>query len=400
MEALPCDGKTCGTSYKKYPNGNSLCIHNNLEILYPEISKQWNYELNKGTPRDYLSSSCVKAWWICENVNCGCKTWQTNIQSRTRTSKDTGCYCCSGRFCPHNNLTTTHPEMLDQWDYDRNIKLPSEYTYGSHAVVFWKCLKSNCGCHNYEMRIQDKIGKGYECPFCVKYGKRPCKHDNAEVCIPNLADEWDYIKNINPPSYYLSSSNVEVFLICPKNKSHQWKTTINNRNRGCVGCPDCKIIEKANYNLLTEYPEICKEWDYDINDFLPQNYAPHSNKKVWWSCKNNTFHKWKTSIDSRTKDKSTGCPFCVHKISSNEYNLLAYNPELCSDWDYEKNETIPSEHTPYSSQKVWWKCRKNSDHSWETTINSRNNKIDPTGCPKCTNTGYSKIQIEWLNYVS
>jgi hypothetical protein len=108
-------------------------------------------------------------------------------------------------------------------------------------------------------------------------------------------------------------------------------------------------------------------------------------------------HKWKTRIGNRTKDKPTGCPFCAHKISSNEYNLLAYNSELCSEWDYEKNETIPSEHTPYSGDKVWWKCKKNPDHSWESTIAKRSYG---NGCNKCKNHGYSKMQIEWLNHVS
>jgi hypothetical protein len=468
METDPCDGKTCGTSYKKYPNGKHICIHNNLEILYPKISEQWNYELNKGVPKDYLPGSSTQVWWKCQNIECGCKTWSSYISSRT--SKDTGCYCCSGRFCPHNNLTTTHPKMLDEWDYTKNDKLPSEYTYGSHASVFWKCLKSDCGCHNYEMVIKDKILRESECPFCSRYGQRPCKHYNAEICIPSLALEWDYNKNLNLPSDYLPCSNVEVFLICTKNKSHQWKTSIHNRNKGIVNCRDCKIIERENYNLLTEFPLVCKEWDYDVNDFLPQSYAPHSNKYVWWSCKNNTLHKWKTSIYHRTKDNPTGCPFCNSSRLSDEYNLAVYNPELCSEWDYEKNDTNPKEHTPYSGDKVWWKCKKNPEHSWETTINhrsngtgcpfcnssmpsdeynlyvcniqlssewdydknntfpsdytpyssekvwwkckknpdhswkttiySRNKKIDPTGCPKCCTNGYSKLQIEWLNYVS
>jgi len=396
MEPARCDGKTCGTSYKNCGN-KKLCIHNNLEILYPKISKQWNYELNKGTPRDYLPGSCVKAWWVCENVNCGCKTWQTNIQSRTRTSKDTGCYCCSGCFCPHNNLTTTHPKMLDEWDYTRNDKLPSEYTYGSHAIVFWKCLNSNCGCHNYEMVIKDKIFRESECPFCSRYGQRPCKHYNAEICIPNLSEEWDYVKNINPPSHYLPSSNVEVFLICTKNKSHQWKTNIQNRKRGRVNCPDCKNIERQNYNLLTEFSVVCKEWDYDVNDFLPESYAPHSNKYAWWSCKNNNLHKWKTRIGHRTKDNPTGCPFCNSSRLSDEHNLAVYNSELSSEWDYNKNDTVPSAHTPYSGDKVWWKCKKNLEHSWESTIANRSYG---NNCPKCSTHGYSKMQIEWLNYVS
>lgn len=387
-----CDGKTCGTAYKNGKDRN-LCLHNNLEALFPEICKQWNYKLNKNIPSNYFFDSTTSIWWICKNVNCKCKTWQSRINSRTINDSD--CYCCSGRLCIHNNLTLTHPQLLEkEWDYDRNNKHPSLYTYGSGMIVYWKCPKNNCGCHIYEMKIINKTVNKSECPFCNS--KRTCEHNNAGAYNPKLLEEWDYVKNINHPSFYLPFSTVEVHLICTKNNLHQWKTSIFNRNKGFVSCPDCKIIEKSNYNLLTEYPIICKEWDYEVNDYLPETYTPHSGKSVWWSCKNNPFHKWKAMINSRTRNLNTGCPFCNSSRHSKDNNLAVYNSQLCSAWDYDKNDTNPSDHTPYSHIKVWWKCHKNSEHSWEASIQNRNNGSE---CPKCGTNGYSKIQIEWLNYL-
>lgn len=394
MEPARCNGKTCGTSYKKYTY-NDLCIHNNLEVLYPKICEQWNYELNKSIPKNYLPGSVALIWWTCRNTDCKCKVWQSTIKSRTLY--DTDCYCCEGRLCIHNNLLAMFPQICNEWDYDKNIKLPSEYTYGSEVVVFWKCLKQNCGCHTYEMKITNKTSKDKHCgcPFCS--GQRSCKHNNAGAYNPKLLEEWDFVNNINHPSFYVPFSTIEVFLICPKNRSHKWKTSIFNRNNGYVGCPDCKIIDRANYNLLTEYPELCKEWDYDVNDLIPEMCAPHSStKKVWWSCKNDSVHKWKTSISCRTSDKPTGCPFCNSSRRSEQHNLAVCNSELASQWDYDKNDTIPSDHTPYSHSKVWWKCKKNTEHFWESTIKSRSYG---NGCPKCTTYKYSKVQIEWLNYL-
>lgn len=460
-----CDGKTCGTGYRNYGK-LTLCEHNNLQILFPEICEQWNYELNNKTPRNYFASSKILVWWKCKNIECKCKTWQSTIHSRTHYK--TECHCCEGRFCVHNNLETTHPQLCQEWDYNKNDKPPSQYTHGSGDIVFWKCIKNNCGCHSYEMKILNRTYNESGCPFCSN--NRVCKHYNAEVYNPKLANEWDYTKNINPPSYYAPFSMVEVYLICTKDKSHKWKASIYNRNRGCFGCPDCKIIERINYNLLTEYPVVCEEWDYEVNNLTPNNYFPHTDKKVWWSCKNNSLHKWKTSISSRTNNDPTGCPFCSLSRPSIEYNLEICNGYLASLWDYDKNDTLPSDYTPYSSKKVWWKCSKNSTHFWEATINGNNNKsyghycpycnlskpseeynlsIDNeelisewdydknddipsnytpfstkkvwwkckknhqhsweaaiscrnsgTGCPKCFNHGYSKIQIEWLNLLS
>ncbi|MBT5430185.1 MAG: zinc-ribbon domain-containing protein, partial [Rhodospirillaceae bacterium] len=35
--------------------------------------------------------------------------------------------------------------------------------------------------------------------------------------------------------------------------------------------------------------------------------------------------------------------------------------------------------------KVWWKCKSNSNHYWESTVNSRTNPTNLTGCPFCAN---------------
>lgn len=326
MESDPCGGEKCSTIYRIYVNGSTLCEHNNLEILFPKIAKQWNYELNKGIPKDYLPGSCVKVWWKCENVNCGCKTWQTLIQSRTRTSKDTGCYCCNDKsrvLCAHNNLTVTHPELLKEWDYDKNDKLPSQYTHGSNVKVFWKCPKNNCGCHIYDMSIHDRTtkrvaGTNRGCPFCS--GKRTCVHNNAFTQNLNISKEWDYTKNIKSPNDYVPFSHAEVFLICPKDKSHQWKTNLITRNNGYSACPECQI---ANYNLLTEFPHLKEEWDYGMNDMLPETFSPHSAKKAWWRCKKNNEHSWEAAIQSRTNERATGCPICfTHGYSKMQIKWL------------------------------------------------------------------------------
>ncbi|MCR5097182.1 MAG: zinc-ribbon domain-containing protein, partial [Erysipelotrichaceae bacterium] len=83
-------------------------------------------------------------------------------------------------------------------------------------------------------------------------------------------------------------------------------------------------------------------------------------------------------------------------------------PELAAEWDYDKNDTLPSEHTAKSNALVWWKCKQG--HEWKTKIASRTqNKDHFTGCPYCSNryvmSGYNDlatirpdIAFEW-NYI-
>lgn len=87
-----------------------------------------------------------------------------------------------------------------------------------------------------------------------------------------------------------------------------------------------------------------------------------------------------------------------------EHNNLKYlYPELCKEWDNEKNPKDPSDYLPGSNVTVWWKCLNNSHcPSWEDKIINRTH--NKHGCPICTkvninHTGYSKIQIQWIKEI-
>lgn len=53
-----------------------------------------------------------------------------------------------------------------------------------------------------------------------------------------------------------------------------------------------------HYNLKAVFPKIIPEWDNERNKLSPDNYAPSSNKKVWWTCKSNQCgcHVWESRI--------------------------------------------------------------------------------------------------------
>ena len=47
--------------------------------------------------------------------------------------------------------------LLEEWDYDSNVLLPSEISYGSHKEVSWICKKG----HRFKKDIHDdRIGPG------------------------------------------------------------------------------------------------------------------------------------------------------------------------------------------------------------------------------------------------
>jgi len=135
------------------------------------------------------------------------------------------------------------------------------------------------------------------------------------------------------------------------------------------------LIENER-SLYSQYPKLCKEWNYNKNDAKPEQFSVASGKKVWWICKEN--HEWEARISDRVR--GNGCPYCAGKKTIIGVNdLVTLNPKLTSEWNYIKNdEKKPEQFMSHSGKKTWWKCR--AGHEWEATIDSRSRG---NGCPYC-----------------
>ena len=200
--------------------------------------------------------------------------------------------------------------------------------------------------------------------------------DNAQ-----LMDEWDWEKNdeLGLSPYVLTiGKNVKAWWKC--SKGHQYQASIGNRNYG-YGCPYCsgRYAIKGENDLLTVYPHLAKEWNYEKNDGLtPADVLPNSDKKVWWQCANG--HEWQTQVKVRTR--GNGCPYCSGRLAVEGVNdLKTLNPTLAQEWNYEKNGSLrPENMRPNSGKKIWWKCAKG--HEWQQTVDKRSNGV---GCPYCSN---------------
>jgi len=157
-----------------------------------------------------------------------------------------------------------------------------------------------------------------------------------------------------------------------------------SQNKGCSYCGGLKV--GLSNCLATKNPELSKEWHPTLNGGLtPYDVVCSTHKEVWWQCSKNQKHIWFTNINNRNKGRK--CPYCSGYYASEEYNLLVCNPELCKEWNYEKNDKKPEEYLPVGGQKVWWKCEKG--HEWMATIYSRKNG---SGCSKCNQSfGENKI---------
>lgn len=132
----------------------------------------------------------------------------------------------------------------------------------------------------------------------------------------------------------------------------------------------------SDYNLGKLHTELVKEWHPTKNEQLtPFEVTPGSHKKVWWIC--NRGHEWNAVI--YTRKSGAGCPYCAGKKASEDNNLVAKYPDLAKQWHSTKNGKLkPSDVTPKSGRKVWWRCGQG--HEWNAEIKSRSMG---RGCPYC-----------------
>lgn len=143
------------------------------------------------------------------------------------------------------------------------------------------------------------------------------------------------------------------------------------------------MSNKTNGVKLSEYQELLKEWDYEKNSgCLLEDFSAFSSEKVYWRCKK-CGGSWLTTIATRTRGR--GCPYCSGKKMLKRFNdLQTLRPKIAKEWDFDKNNTLPSQFTAKSNQSVWWKCK--NGHSWKSKIAYRTqNKNHISECPYCSN---------------
>lgn len=136
-----------------------------LAETMPDLAKEWHPTKNGTlTPNDISAGRFQTVWWLCPR--CG-HEWEASPSNR---KKGSGCPCCSGRVPKSgvNDLETLYPELLTEWDYQKNTDLdPRQLLPGSGKKAWWKC--SRCG-HEWEAVIASRT-KGHGCPKCSRHKK-------------------------------------------------------------------------------------------------------------------------------------------------------------------------------------------------------------------------------------
>ena len=283
-------------------------------------------------------------------------------------------------------------QLIDGWDWSKNNELdlfPNNLLRGSHKKAWWRCANG----HSYELSVRDRAGLKNGCPICSGQMIVSGLNDFA-TRYPELAKEWHPTLNGTvTPSEIAPKSNKKFYWICEK--GHTYDATVDKRTTG-QGCPFCanrRLLVGFN-DLKTRCPEAAEDWDYELNKGVPEDYKYCSNIPAHWKC-NRCGNKWESRIKDRVKAKY-GCKSCA-KIAGAQSKSTTHasrtggiqNPLLLAEWDYERNEALPSQHSPQSNKYAYWICSK-CGYRYRSKINNRSNGRK---CACCSN----KVVLPGIN---
>ena len=201
---------------------------NSIASAIPEIVLEWDIEKNGKIKPEFVSrNSGLKYYWICSK--CG----YSYLATPTSRYHGTGCPSCAGRAVQpgYNDLKTKHPEIADEWDYEKNGELkPTTIFYRANDEVWWKCVNG----HSWKKSVFSQTKNKSRCPYCT--GRRLIiGFNDLQTKRPDLAEEWDYELNATTPDrIHYNNQTIQVHWICKK-CGFKWIHAVKQRNR----CPEC-----------------------------------------------------------------------------------------------------------------------------------------------------------------
>lgn len=139
--------------------------YNDLATTHPQLVKEWSTRNVELSPDMVNQKSTENVWWHCSI--CG-NEYRAVIKSRVQ---GLCCPVCAERAVlpGYNDLATTDPELVLEWNYERNgVLQPATVSRNAMRSVWWR---GACG-HEWKDRINNRAVNQAGCTYCEKEYKQ------------------------------------------------------------------------------------------------------------------------------------------------------------------------------------------------------------------------------------
>lgn len=164
------DGLILGLTYKNselFINPQRLdSLFGYLRYFHRNCLFEFAQDLNTCSLFSISYMSSYKVSWRCRS--CG-GVWESSPRFRFSSQRNIVCPYCSGKIFKRgiNDLQTTDKELISDWDYDKNLVLPTQITRKYQGKPWWKCKK--CG-YSWRESLQLHLSNSdvESCPKCLQ----------------------------------------------------------------------------------------------------------------------------------------------------------------------------------------------------------------------------------------
>lgn len=256
---------------------------------------------------------------------------------------------------------------------------PKDIKCGTNQYAWFKCSNKDCG-YIWKARIDSRNKRGHGCPYCSKqHISFPEKY--MYYCLkqidPNLQENYKI----------LNSQSLEFDMYDPASRlAIEFNGAYHNKD----GTDDKKLQLAINNNI-----NLIRVWQYrggkkldltDKNNYIIPDNSSINNVPYLDIIINDICEQYGADYQKINRKSASNQAFLrTNKTPSAGESLLDQYPDICRDWDYNKNGVIrPELLKPASSIKVWWTCIY-CGKSWQTRVDGRTapNTLQRAGCQAC-----------------
>ena len=339
-----------------------------LATLYPKIAKEWDYDKNNVLPSTVYPLSNLKYHWICHLGH------PYEDSASHRVERNSGCPYCSGKkiLVGFNDLQTTHPELMKDWDWDKNNEKglsPTKVSKGSHKKAFWKCERG----HTWVAAIYSRANGNRGCPECnaelrTSYPEKIVSYYISKLFPDSLDNYRDKKLNKYELDIFIPSLKVGI-----EYDGARWHKNIDNDLK------KDELCSKYGITLFRIREEKCLLYESGSIKVYVKSKNMNDLKSAIYKIANYINVKFNTHL-SLDIDIDRDSPLILSRTLSLIKSNSIINTPLMKSWDWNKNKGINPLYIPrFSNRKFMWKCSK-CGYEWRASAAHRSKG---RGCAKC-----------------
>ncbi|UCV02711.1 zinc-ribbon domain-containing protein [Dechloromonas denitrificans] len=358
-----------------YCSRHRITSETSLQTTHPELATEWDRKKNGSlSPKDFSAGSDCIAWWRCASDPS--HSWSARIANRAILQ--TGCPYCANRLADgSNSLQVLRPDLVAEWDVERNSITPEDVVPGSNRNVWWRCKRG----HHWAAAVAARALVGTGCAKCMTQSSLIEIRLFCELRFFFPDAEWMFRVNGIECDIFLPSLGVAVEFDGRYWHKDREKHDLAKNTR--LGVHGVKVLRVRQAPLSP----------IGRHDVVVKTSANH--EQIVTATLNALAHSGLVLADEMAQELENAARCGGLRADSQFRSLRCYlkkpipsrslaylYPEIAAEWDFESNAPLlPEMFLPNSGERVMWQCSRNPLHVWRTRIAHRTQS--GAGCPYC-----------------